>query len=75
MENRSPGEEDADDRSPFAIGYAGAMKVMSVGIEAVLPILLGVLIDYWLGTVVLFTFLGLLLGGFVGYTQLLKIIR
>ena len=64
-----------DDRSPFAVGYAKAMGIMSVGFEAVLPILLGVFVDYWFGTVVVFTFLGLLFGGYVGYTQLMKIVN
>ncbi len=48
---------------------------MSIGFEAVLPILLGAWIDYKLGTIVLFTLLGLLLGGFIGFTQLLKIVQ
>ena len=73
MENGDAGEED--DRSPFAIGYAWAARIMAIGFEAALPILLGVWIDYLLGTVVLFLFLGLLLGGFIGYMQLLKIVK
>ena len=73
MENGDASKED--DRSPLAIGYAWAARVMAIGFEVVLPILLGVWIDYLLGTVVLFMFLGLLLGGFVGFTQLLKIVR
>jgi len=75
MESGSPGEDGGDDRSPFAIGYGWAARIMGIGIETIVPILLGALVDYWLGTVVLFLFLGLLLGCFVGYTQLLKIVR
>ena len=75
MKSVSSSEKTADDRSPFAIGYGWAARIMGIGIEAIVPILLGALVDYWLGTVVLFLFLGLLLGCFVGYTQLLKIVR
>ena len=75
MENKSPSEEDTDDRSPLAIGYGLAARIMSIGFEAAFPILLGALVDYYLGTVVLFLLPGLLLGCFVGYVRLLKIIQ
>jgi len=73
MKDKPPSEED--DRSPFAIGYAWAARIMAIGFEAVLPILLGALIDYYLGIVGVFMFLGLLLGCFIGYMQLLKIVQ
>jgi len=73
MGDKIPSEDD--DRSPFAVGYAWAARIMAIGFEAVLPILLGVWVDYLLGTVVLFLFLGLLLGSLVGLMQLLKIVR
>jgi F0F1-type ATP synthase assembly protein I len=75
MKNESSDRETDDDRSPFAIGYAWAMRITGIGIESVLPCLGGIWIDRRLGTVVLFTFLGLLLGGFIGFMHLLKIVR
>ncbi len=69
-------DDDPDDgRSPLAIGYAWAARIMSISFEMVLPALLGVWLDQKLGTVVLFLLLGLMLGMFVGFLQLLKIVK
>jgi len=64
-----------DDRSPMAIAYAWAARVMTISIEMVTPGLLGYWVDQQLGTVVLFLVLGLTLGTVAGIFHLLSMIK
>jgi hypothetical protein len=51
-----------DDRSPAAIAYSWASRIIVVAMEMVLPGLAGHWLDTKLGTVVLFLLIGLGLG-------------
>jgi F0F1-type ATP synthase assembly protein I len=64
-----------DDRSPMAIAYTWAARVMTVSIEMVAPGLLGYWVDKQLGTVVLFLVLGLALGMVLGILHLLNMTK
>lgn len=75
MENKPDIEPPNDGRSPFAVGYAWAVRISNLGIEMALPILLGVWLDHLLGTVVVFLLLGIFLGMAIAVLQLIKIVR
>ncbi|MGL6226272.1 MAG: AtpZ/AtpI family protein [Thermoguttaceae bacterium] len=68
---QSQGEQDS--RSPLAIGYTWSIIVSSIAFEMVLPILLGFWIDQKLGTLVLFTLLGAVLGMTIALLQLIQL--
>jgi F0F1-type ATP synthase assembly protein I len=65
----------SDDRSPVAIAYQWASRIMLVALEMVLPGLVGHWIDRWLGTVVLFLLVGLGLGCTAAVVHLLQMVR
>ena len=65
----------SDDRSPVAIAYQWASRIMLVSLEMVLPGLVGHWIDRWLGTVVLFLLVGLGLGCTAAVVHLLQMVR
>ena len=73
MQNGADDSKQDDDRSSLALGYAKAARVFSIGIEMVIPILLGVWLDWKLGTVVLFLLLGVALGMGIAVMQLVRI--
>jgi len=64
-----------DDRSPIALAYAWATRIMVVALVMVLPGLAGHWLDEQLGTVVLFLLVGLGLGCTAATLQLIRIIR
>ncbi|MEE2707590.1 MAG: AtpZ/AtpI family protein [Planctomycetota bacterium] len=64
-----------DDRSPMAIAYTWAARVVTASIEMVAPGLLGYWVDQQLGTVVLFLILGLVFGTVVGILHLLSMTK
>jgi hypothetical protein len=64
-----------DDRSPIALAYAWATRIMVVALTMVLPGLAGHWLDEKLGTVVLFLLIGLGLGCAAATVQLMQIIR
>lgn len=64
-----------DDRSPAAKAYQWASRIMVVSLEMVLPGLAGYGIDYWLGTVALFTLLGFGFGSWAAVAHLLRMTR
>ena len=66
-------EEDC--RSPLAIGYMWSVVIMSLGLELVLPILLGVYLDSKFGTVCLFLILGIFFGFFVAAVNFIKLMK
>ena len=75
--NKTPDEHDPEEdiRSPLAIGISWSTTIFGLSLEAVLPCLLGLWLDQKCGTVLLFFFLGLVLG-MTGVTlQLIKIAR
>ena len=71
----APDDENADTRSPLAIGYMWAMVIMTMGIEMVLPILLGVYLDFKLGTVCLFLIIGIFLGFSIAVANFIKLMK
>jgi F0F1-type ATP synthase assembly protein I len=64
-----------DDRSPAAIAYQWASRIMIVAMEMVLPGLAGHWLDKQLGTVVLFLLVGLCLGCTAAVFHLLAMTR
>ncbi len=64
--------QDSDDRSSHAIAYQWASKITTVSLEMVVPGVVGLFVDRWLGTVVLFTLVGFGLGLSLGIVHLLR---
>ena len=64
-----------DDRTPAAIAYQWASRIMVVALEMVLPGLAGHWIDDQLGTVVLFLLIGLGLGSTAAIIHLIRMTR
>jgi prepilin signal peptidase PulO-like enzyme (type II secretory pathway) len=63
-----------DTRSPIAIAYAWAWRVITISLEMVIPGLMGIFIDRWLGWLpVVFTILGFGLGMTAGILHLMQI--
>lgn len=64
---------NSSERSPLSIGVGWAYRVMSVGLEFVLPALLGHWVDGRLGTQPWGVLLGAVLGFGLGMVHLLQI--
>jgi hypothetical protein len=64
-----------DDRSPVAVAYQWASRIMVVAMEMVLPGLAGHWLDVRLGTVVLFLLVGLGLGCTAAVIHLVQMTR
>jgi F0F1-type ATP synthase assembly protein I len=64
-----------DDRSPHAIAYHWASRIMTVSLEMVVPGILGHLVDRWLGSKVIFTLIGFSVGLTAGMVHLLRMTR
>lgn len=64
-----------DLRSPLAIGLAWSSTISGIALQAILPSLIGLWIDRKLGTVLLFFFLGLVLGMTSAVIQLLRLVK
>jgi hypothetical protein len=64
-----------DTRSPIAIAYAWAWRVITISLEMVIPGVVGMAVDVWLLKIppVAFTLLGFALGMTVGILHLVKI--
>ena len=62
-----------DGRSPMAVAYQWAWRIMTVSLEMVVPGLVGVALDRWLGTLVVFTLLGFAFGLTAGVWHLIKL--
>ena len=77
LPSHHPNDDDfeEDGRSPLAIGYMWSVVITSLGIELVLPILLGVYLDFKLGTRCLCLILGVLLGFFVAAVNFIKLMK
>ena len=65
----------SDDRSPAAIAYQWASRIMVVSLEMVLPGIAGHWLDLWLGTKVLFLFVGFALGTTAATKHLIQMMR
>lgn len=70
-----PRSDDDRPRSTLSVGIAWASRVTTIGLEFVVPTLLGVGIDRLAGSTPLATLLGALLGFSVGFAHLLRIAR
>jgi ATP synthase protein I len=62
-------------RSSLSLGIQWASRVTTVGLEFVVPPLLGVLFDRWAGTSPLAMLTGAVIGFAVGMMQILRIAR
>jgi hypothetical protein len=69
----APVTTPSDDRSPIALAYQWAVRIMVVAMTMVLPGLAGHWVDKQLGTVVLFLLIGLGLGCTAATLQLIQI--
>lgn len=65
--------QDDDTRSPLAIGISWSVTISGIAIQAVLPCLIGLWLDQKFGTVVVFFFIGLVLGMVSAVMQLVRI--
>lgn len=72
-ESRDTPPEDL--RSPLAVGLAWSSTISGIALQAILPALAGLWIDRKLGTVLLFFFLGLVLGMTSAVIQLLRLVK
>ncbi|MEX2309373.1 MAG: AtpZ/AtpI family protein [Pirellulales bacterium] len=72
---RQPVTIPSDDRSPAAIAYQWATRIMVVSLEMVLPGLAGYWVDRWLGSLVLFTMLGFAAGSSLAVLHLIRMTR
>ena len=70
-----PKPTEADDRVPLARAYAQVSIGISVVVEMVLPGIVGHVVDRWLGTRVLFTLIGFMLGLGYGVWELVALGR
>jgi hypothetical protein len=71
----APVKNPSDDRSPAAIAYGWASRIMVVAMEMVLPGLAGHWLDEKLGTKVLFLLIGLALGSTAATFHLISMTR
>ena len=62
-----------DDRSPVAVAYQWAWRIITISLEMVIPGLVGLAVDQWLGSLVVFTLLGFTFGMTVGIWHLIRI--
>ena len=69
-----PESPPVDDRSAIAKALALVATITAVGVEMVLPVLLGLWLDRWLGTKVWLTIGGAALGLFAGIWHLVKLL-
>ncbi|MDO4551209.1 MAG: hypothetical protein Q4C96_08170 [Planctomycetia bacterium] len=68
-------EMQEDVRSPVAKGLAWSVTISGIGMQALLPALLGLWLDFELGTRVIFMLSGLFLGLISAGTQLMRILK
>ena len=61
--------------SPLAKGYMWATVIMTMALELALPILLGIYVDYKLGTKCFFLILGVFLGFFAMIVNFIKLVK
>jgi F0F1-type ATP synthase assembly protein I len=66
-------DQSSDDRSPIAVAYAWAWRVIAISLEMVVPGLIGYWIDLRLGTKAVFVILGFLLGMALGIVHLMRL--
>ncbi|MDR1485329.1 MAG: AtpZ/AtpI family protein [Planctomycetaceae bacterium] len=69
-ENKNPAPNNNNSISET---YVIAAKISGIGVEMVVPVLLGVGLDYLLGTVAIFAITGAIFGTALAFTQLIKI--
>ncbi len=62
-----------EDRAPLVIAMAWASRVMAIAAEMVVPGLIGIWVDQRLGTKVVFTILGFVLGLVAGMWHLIRL--
>ncbi|MFT5300022.1 MAG: F0F1-type ATP synthase assembly protein I [Mariniblastus sp.] len=63
-----------DDRSPMAKSLSKVSEIIAMCMLTVVPALIGYLVDQQIGTVFLFTLLGLVLGMFGAIKQLVALV-
>lgn len=62
----------SEDRPPLAVGLEWASRVMTVSAEMVVPGLIGIWVDRWLGTKAVFTISGFAFGLVAGMWHLIR---
>jgi F0F1-type ATP synthase assembly protein I len=72
VSNEDNGRED--DRSPIAKALSQVAQITTISLMMVIPAIIGQFIDRLLGTVILFTALGLVLGMASAIWQLIKLV-
>lgn len=64
-----------DDRSPTAKAMSIVSQITTIGLLAILPIVVGSYLDDWLGSKPAFILAGLVLGFLAAGVQLLRLVR
>ena len=64
-----------DGRSPFVQGYVWATVIISMTVELIVPILLGIYSDYKFGTKCLFLLLGVFLSCVIMVVNFIKLMK
>ncbi len=74
-ERRQNVQNDNDDRAMIAKAWGLGYQAMSISLEMVVPGVLGLWIDRWLGTLPLFLILGVIFGMTAGMIHLVQFAR
>lgn len=64
--------EQPESQSPLGVGFALASRITTVGIAFALPPAIGFVVDRWLGTTLVATLIGVLLGFVAGILQTVR---
>lgn len=64
--------EQPESRSPLGVGFALASRITTVGMAFALPPAIGFVVDRWLGTTLVATLIGALLGFVAGILQTVR---
>lgn len=64
--------EQPESRSPLGVGFALASRITTVGMAFALPPAIGFVVDRWLGTTLVATLIGVLLGFVAGVLQTVR---
>ena len=73
--SRSDAKKQEDSRSSYVQGYVWATVIITMAVELVVPILLGVYADYKFGTKGVFLLLGVFLSCIILVTNFVKLMK
>ncbi|MDR2346203.1 MAG: AtpZ/AtpI family protein [Planctomycetaceae bacterium] len=72
LENKNNIQENQENNDSVSTTYILAAQISNIGFETAIPLLLGIGLDYWLGTVAVFAIIGTIIGFVIAFLQLIK---